>query len=372
MSGFSPSSTRIVFNPSLLHAPIVCRAEFDWMSRPTTTVSGCSAMARARRNSRLRSLLPPNATPVRSSRLMKMRGPPRARDRFGASSIGVGVRASFTRGMRAMRSRIQAYWAAPPLASFIIAPLVRPDRAIVGRGHRGFKLAGARPGMMPTRDRPGIAGRNGAARSATTALNLVLVVAAQKGLSQVRHRSHARCRHSPEACMAETIQIEPVQKADDKPPVVVKKYANRRLYNTESSSYITLDNLADMVRQGRDFVVYDAKTGEDITRSVLTQIIVEEEGKGRALLPTAFLRQLIGFYGDQMQSLVPRFLEQALGAFAEQQEQVRATMQKTMGSMGTLFPFGNMEEVSRQNMAMMERAFSLFTPFYRGATGQDI
>src|ERR1700691_3398171 len=96
--------------------------------------------------------------------------------------------------------------------------------------------------------------------------------------------------------------------------VVVKKYANRRLYNTESSSYITLDNLAEMVHQGRDFVVYDAKTGEDITRGVLTQIIVEEEGKGRSLLPTAFLRQLIGFYGDQMQSLVPRFLEQAMSA----------------------------------------------------------
>ena len=172
--------------------------------------------------------------------------------------------------------------------------------------------------------------------------------------------------------MSGTVQAEAQPKTADTQPVVVKKYANRRLYNTESSSYITLDNLADMVRQGRDFVVYDAKTGEDITRSVLTQIIVEEEGKGRALLPTAFLRQLIGFYGDQMQSLVPRFLEQALGAFAEQQEQVRATMQKTMGSMGTLFPFGNMEEVSRQNMAMMERAFSLFTPFYRGAPGQEV
>jgi polyhydroxyalkanoate synthesis repressor PhaR len=172
--------------------------------------------------------------------------------------------------------------------------------------------------------------------------------------------------------MSGTVQAEAQPKTADIQQVVVKKYANRRLYNTESSSYITLDNLADMVRQGRDFVVYDAKTGEDITRSVLTQIIVEEEGKGRALLPTAFLRQLIGFYGDQMQSLVPRFLEQALGAFAQQQEQVRATMQKTMGSMGTLFPFGNMEEVSRQNMAMMERAFSLFTPFYRGAPGQDV
>jgi polyhydroxyalkanoate synthesis repressor PhaR len=156
--------------------------------------------------------------------------------------------------------------------------------------------------------------------------------------------------------MADTVQAasEP-RTGEAAPPVVVKKYANRRLYNT------------DMIRQGRDFVVYDAKTGEDITRGVLTQIIVEQESKGRALLPTAFLRQLIGFYGDQMQSMVPRFLEQAMGALAEQQEQMRAAMQKTMGSIGTMFPFGNMEEVSRQNMAMMERAFSLFTPFYRGA-----
>jgi polyhydroxyalkanoate synthesis repressor PhaR len=170
--------------------------------------------------------------------------------------------------------------------------------------------------------------------------------------------------------MVEAVQIAPEQKAGDKPPVVVKKYANRRLYNTESSSYITLDNLADMVRLGRDFVVYDAKSGEDITRGVLTQIIVEEEGKGRALLPTAFLRQLIGFYGDQMQSLVPRFLEQAMSALAQQQEQMRSAMQKTMGN---LFPFGNIEEVGRQNMAMMERALSMFTPFYRGpdSTQQD-
>ena len=164
--------------------------------------------------------------------------------------------------------------------------------------------------------------------------------------------------------MADPVQTEPAQKSSDKPPVVVKKYANRRLYNTESSSYITLDNLAEMVRQGRDFVVYDAKTGEDITRGVLTQIIVEEEGKGRSLLPTAFLRQLIGFYGDQMQSLVPRFLEQAMSALTQQQEQMHSAMKK---SMGNLFPFGNIEEVGRQNMAMMERAFSLFTPFYRGA-----
>lgn len=152
----------------------------------------------------------------------------------------------------------------------------------------------------------------------------------------------------------------------EKPPVVVKKYANRRLYNTESSSYITLDTLADMVRGGRDFVVYDAKTGEDITRSVLTQIIVEEEGKGRALLPTGFLRQLIGFYGDSMQNLVPKFLEQALANFVRQQEQMRKAMQQTMGS---FFPFG-MEEMGRQNMAMMERAMSLFTtPFLHPDNG---
>ncbi len=160
--------------------------------------------------------------------------------------------------------------------------------------------------------------------------------------------------------MANPVQADSDQRAAAAPPVVVKKYANRRLYNTESSSYITLDNLAEMVRQGRDFVVYDAKTGDDITRSVLTQIIVEEEGKGQNLLPTTFLRQLIGFYGGQMQGLVPRYLEEAMSAFAQQQEQVRSTMQRTMGN---LFPFGNMEEVSRQNMAMMERAFSMFNPF---------
>ena len=157
----------------------------------------------------------------------------------------------------------------------------------------------------------------------------------------------------------------------DQAPVVVKKYANRRLYNTESSSYITLDSLAGMIRVGRDFVVYDAKTGEDITRGVLTQIIVEEESKGRAILPTAFLRQLIGFYGDSMQQFMPAYLEQAMTSIAAQQEQMRAAMQQTMGN---FFPFPGIQEVSRQNMAMMERAMSLFTPFYRppaGANGAD-
>lgn len=168
--------------------------------------------------------------------------------------------------------------------------------------------------------------------------------------------------------MSQPLQNEPETKPGEASPVVVKKYANRRLYNTESSSYITLDTLAEMVREGRDFVVYDAKTGDDITRSVLTQIIVEEENKGgRAMLPTGFLRQLIGFYGDSVQNLVPRYLEQALSNFARQQEQMRQAVQQTMGS---FFPFG-MEEVGRQNLAMMERAMSLFSPFGRAGEGAE-
>ena len=150
------------------------------------------------------------------------------------------------------------------------------------------------------------------------------------------------------------------------PPIVVKKYANRRLYNTETSSYVTLDDLAAMVRAGRDFVVYDAKSGEDLTRSVLTQIIVEQEGKGQNMLPTSVLRQLIGLYGDNLQSLVPRYLEAAMASFGQQQEQMRDTLSKTMsGFMPFPSSVSDMQEVSKQNIAMMERAMSLFTPFAR-------
>jgi polyhydroxyalkanoate synthesis repressor PhaR len=150
------------------------------------------------------------------------------------------------------------------------------------------------------------------------------------------------------------------------PTIVVKKYANRRLYNTETSSYVTLDDLAAMVRDGREFVVYDAKSGEDLTRSVLTQIIVEQEGKGQNMLPISVLRQLIGLYGDNLQSLVPRYLEAAMASFTQQQEQMRDTLAKTMGG---FMPFQagvpNIQDVSKQNIAMMERAMSLFTPFAR-------
>ncbi|MGD9615420.1 MAG: polyhydroxyalkanoate synthesis repressor PhaR [Alphaproteobacteria bacterium] len=141
-------------------------------------------------------------------------------------------------------------------------------------------------------------------------------------------------------------------------PVVVKKYANRRLYNTATSSYVTLDDLARMIKEGGDFVVKDAKTGEDLTRSVLTQIIVEQEQKGQNLLPISFLRQLISFYGDNMQFLVPGYLEQAMIAFARNQEQMRSNLRATFG----MFPFGQFEEIGKQNMAMFERALRMLSP----------
>ncbi len=148
-------------------------------------------------------------------------------------------------------------------------------------------------------------------------------------------------------------------------PVIVKKYANRRLYNTATSSYVTLDDLATLIKEGGDFVANDAKTGEDITRSVLTQIIVEQEQKGQNLLPISFLRQLISFYGDSMQFLVPGYLDQAMVAFARNQEQMRKNLQATFG----IFPFGHFEEMGKQNMALFERALKMLAP-YGGREGK--
>jgi polyhydroxyalkanoate synthesis repressor PhaR len=145
-----------------------------------------------------------------------------------------------------------------------------------------------------------------------------------------------------------------------KPPVVIKKYANRRLYNTATSSYVTLDDLSHMVKAGADFVVYDAKTGEEITRAVLTQIIVEEEQKGQNLLPISFLRQLIGLYGDSMQWLVPRYLEHAMSTFAHNQDHMRKNLQEAFGG---LFPFGPLEEMGKQNLALFEKTMKMFSPF---------
>jgi len=144
--------------------------------------------------------------------------------------------------------------------------------------------------------------------------------------------------------------------------VVIQKYANRRLYNKATSSYITLDDLSAMVKGGVDFVVHDAKSGEDITRKVLTQIIFEEESRGQNLLPIQFLRQLIGFYGDRMQAFLPSFLELSLDSFIRQQERLRSQFQAV-----TPPGLGAFDEQIRQNMALFDRAMKMFTPFaYRG------
>jgi len=142
-------------------------------------------------------------------------------------------------------------------------------------------------------------------------------------------------------------------------PTIVKKYANRRLYNTATSSYVTLDDLAQLIKDGGDFVAYDAKSGDDITRSVLTQIIVEQEQKGQNLLPISFLRQLISFYGDSMQFLVPGYLEQAMKAFTGNQEQMRDSLRATFG----IFPFGQFEQMGKQNIALFQRALKMLSPY---------
>lgn len=163
---------------------------------------------------------------------------------------------------------------------------------------------------------------------------------------------------------------------DAKQPITIKKYANRRLYNTGTSSYVTLEDLAQMVKVGEDFVVYDAKTNEDITRSVLTQIIFEQEGKeGQSLLPITFLRQLIRFYGDSMQMLVPSYLEFSIDKLVGEQQKMREQMASMFGSaampgmpaMPGQQVFSAMEEQARKNMAMFTQAMSLFGGFNSGA-----
>jgi len=145
--------------------------------------------------------------------------------------------------------------------------------------------------------------------------------------------------------------------------ITIKKYANRRLYNTDTSAYITLEDLAAIVKRGDDFVVYDAKSGEDITRSVLTQIIFEQEGKGgQSLLPITFLRQLIRFYGDSMQTLVPSYLEFTIGRLASEQAKFREKIAKNFGGPLTTPIFESIEEQARKNMALFEQALAMFTP----------
>jgi polyhydroxyalkanoate synthesis repressor PhaR len=147
---------------------------------------------------------------------------------------------------------------------------------------------------------------------------------------------------------------------DGEPKVaVVKKYANRRLYNTGSSRYVTLDDLSRMVRQGHHFVVHDARSGEDLTRSILTQIILEEDGKGRNLLPISFLRHVISFYDDSLRAFLPRYLELSMENFSGNQEQIRRYIE---GTLGRFFPMNQFEDMARQNMALFQRAASLLNP----------
>jgi len=150
------------------------------------------------------------------------------------------------------------------------------------------------------------------------------------------------------------------------PIVVIKKYANRRLYNTAASSYVTLEHLSEMVRSGVDFVVQDAKSGDDITRSVLTQIIFEQESRGQNLLPVSFLRRLIRFYGDQMQGFLPPYLDMSMDSFSKAQEQMRDNFSRAFGASTPMAAF---EDLTQRNMAMFQQAMKMWTPFTQGKMG---
>jgi polyhydroxyalkanoate synthesis repressor PhaR len=141
--------------------------------------------------------------------------------------------------------------------------------------------------------------------------------------------------------------------------IMIKKYANRRLYDTNTSSYITLDDLCEMVKRGVDFVVIDAKSDEDLTRQVLTQIIFEQESKGYSLLPIKFLRTIIGFYGGKMQQFLPPYLEASMDSFINNQDKMREYVSNTVN----FSPFTQLEEIGKQNVALFQRAFSMFNPF---------
>lgn len=153
--------------------------------------------------------------------------------------------------------------------------------------------------------------------------------------------------------------------------VTIKKYANRRLYDTSASRYVTLDHLRELVREGRDFKVIDAKSGDDLTRGVLAQIIFEEESKGETLLPVEFLRQLISFYGDSMQSMVPSYLQMSMDTLSRQHKAMRDKMTGAMGDAMGGNSMAMLEEQTKRNMAMFQQAMSMFTPFSTGAAMGD-
>ncbi|BCW87748.1 hypothetical protein sos41_08780 [Alphaproteobacteria bacterium SO-S41] len=157
-------------------------------------------------------------------------------------------------------------------------------------------------------------------------------------------------------------------KKGDGGPITIKKYANRRLYNTATSSYVTLEHLRDMVKEGVEFNVYDAKSGDDITRSVLAQIIFEEEGKqGQTMLPINFLRQLIKFYGDRLQAYVPSYLEMSMEGLSKNAENVRQGITDAFGKL----PLPGFEDIARQNVQMFQRTLKMFSPFGRFGRGSE-
>jgi polyhydroxyalkanoate synthesis repressor PhaR len=162
-----------------------------------------------------------------------------------------------------------------------------------------------------------------------------------------------------------TLRIAQTSRSAD--TVVVKKYANRRLYDTHTSTYITLDDLCELVKRGVEFVVIDAKTDEDLTRQVLTQIIFEQESKGYSLLPIKFLRTLITFYGGKMQQILPPYLEASMESFINNQDKMREYVSSAIN----YSPFTQLEEISKQNMALFQRAFSMFAPFGNPEAGEE-
>lgn len=153
-------------------------------------------------------------------------------------------------------------------------------------------------------------------------------------------------------------------------PIIIKKYANRRLYNTDTSAYITLDDLAKLIQEGREFEVVDAKSGTDITRTVLAQIIFEEESKGAAMLPVNFMKQLISYYDNSMQSVIPHYLEMSMNSFMENQQRIKEHIDSMLGNFS---PFTHMQNMQRQNIEQMQKMMAMFNPFYTATTeeGKD-
>lgn len=156
---------------------------------------------------------------------------------------------------------------------------------------------------------------------------------------------------------------------DDIEPIIIKKYANRRLYNMAESKYVTLEALAQMIRDGKDFAVYDAKNGEDITRSILTQIIFEEEGKGNHILPMSFLRDMIMFYGDNVNNFVPDYWEASMGFFKNHREKMKSGLQQAMTNAS--FPFEQFQKVADSNRDIMQKTLGMFSLFSDGADAPD-